>query len=138
MVGTELMNHEDLVESLTKGFGALLNQVEDLSRRNTDLERKVGLLHAQVSSILWYLNYIFMKRQISSRSRATLLAVIDNKPNRLNMLLSSPALHSNSFPAHSNKFLFYSSEKYLPPKASRMLHLGLQARTQVSCLINSV
>ena len=41
-------NHEQLAERLTTGFGALLEQVQELARRNTDLEQRLALVREEV------------------------------------------------------------------------------------------
>ena len=40
--------HEQLVERLSTGFGALLEQVQELARRNTDLEQRLALVREEV------------------------------------------------------------------------------------------
>ena len=40
--------HENLVEKLTTGFGALLEQVQELARRNTDLEQRLARVRDEV------------------------------------------------------------------------------------------
>jgi hypothetical protein len=40
--------HENLVEKLTTGFGALLEQVQELARRNTDLEQRLARVREEV------------------------------------------------------------------------------------------
>ena len=41
-------SHEQLVERLTTGFGALLEQVQELARRNTNLEQRLALVREEV------------------------------------------------------------------------------------------
>ena len=41
-------SHEKLVEKLTTGFGALLEQVQELARRNTDLEERLARVREEV------------------------------------------------------------------------------------------
>ena len=43
-------DHERLVESLTTGFGALLEQMQELARKNIELERRLARAHREVSS----------------------------------------------------------------------------------------
>ena len=44
--------HDQLVERLTTGFGALLEQVQELARRNTDLEQRLAQVREEVHSCL--------------------------------------------------------------------------------------
>ena len=41
-------SHEPLVERLTTGFGALLEQVQELARRNTELEQRLAHVREEV------------------------------------------------------------------------------------------
>lgn len=43
-------DHDELVERLTIGFRALLNQVHDLARKNHDLEQRLSLAQVEVRS----------------------------------------------------------------------------------------
>jgi hypothetical protein len=43
-------DHDELVERLTTGFRALLNQVHDLARKNHDLEQRLSLAQFEVRS----------------------------------------------------------------------------------------
>ena len=45
-------SHEQLVERLTTGFGALLEQVQELARRNTDLEQRLVVVREEVMTRL--------------------------------------------------------------------------------------
>ena len=40
--------HEQFVERLSTGFGALLEQVQELARRNTELEQRLALVREEV------------------------------------------------------------------------------------------
>lgn len=40
--------HDQLVEKLTTGFGAMLEQVQELARRNTDLEQRLARVREEV------------------------------------------------------------------------------------------
>lgn len=42
------IDHDELVERLTIGFRALLNQVHDLARKNHDLEGRLALARDEV------------------------------------------------------------------------------------------
>ena len=44
-------DHDRLVEALTTGFGALLGQIQELARTNTELERRLARVHKEVSSV---------------------------------------------------------------------------------------
>ncbi len=41
-------NHDQLVEKLTTGFGAMLEQVKELARRNIDLEQRLARVREEV------------------------------------------------------------------------------------------
>lgn len=41
-------NHDQLVEKLTTGFGAMLEQVKELARRNLDLEQRLPRVREEV------------------------------------------------------------------------------------------
>ncbi len=42
-------SHEQLVERLTNGFGALLEQVQELASKNQDLEHRLARVREEVS-----------------------------------------------------------------------------------------
>lgn len=42
--------HEQFVERLTTGFGALLEQVQELAWRNSNLEQRLALVREEVMS----------------------------------------------------------------------------------------
>jgi predicted RNase H-like nuclease (RuvC/YqgF family) len=48
----EQESHEELVERLTNGFGALLEQVQELASKNQDLEKRLARVREEVSSPL--------------------------------------------------------------------------------------
>ncbi len=69
-------NHNELVERLTLGFKALLNQVYDLAKKNDELEQRLTLARNEVRSpISVYRVPVAMKIQFSSRPVATLVAL---------------------------------------------------------------
>lgn len=41
-------NHDQVVERLTTGFGAMLEQVQELARRNLDLEQRLAHVREDV------------------------------------------------------------------------------------------
>jgi len=41
-------NYDQLVEKLTTGFGAMLEQVKELARRNIDLEQRLARVREEV------------------------------------------------------------------------------------------
>lgn len=43
-------DHEQLVERLTLGFGAMLKQVQELASKNTELEQRLARVRVEVSS----------------------------------------------------------------------------------------
>lgn len=43
-------DHNELVDRLTIGFRALLNQVHDLARKNSDLEQRLTRIQGEVCS----------------------------------------------------------------------------------------
>ena len=45
-----VQDHARLVEALTTGFGALLGQIQELARTNTELDRRLARVHKEVSS----------------------------------------------------------------------------------------
>ena len=72
-------SHEQLVERLTTGFGALLEQVQELARRNTNLEQRLAHVREEVMTrFSSALESFPMTIHYSSRSGATRVAVIDN------------------------------------------------------------
>lgn len=50
MVDTE--SHDELIEKLTTGFGAMLEQVQELAKRNINLEQRLALVREQVRYFL--------------------------------------------------------------------------------------
>ena len=42
-------SHDDLVTKLTTGFGAMLEQVQELARRNIDLQMRLSRVQEEVS-----------------------------------------------------------------------------------------
>ena len=88
-MGDRTNEHQaQLVEQLTVGFGAMLEQVEELARRNHDLRQQLEQVRQRVHEEVYFLtlmtSLIFtalaMMRQYSSRSGATFVAVIDSIP----------------------------------------------------------
>ena len=82
-----MANYQDedisqLMARLTTGFGAMLQQVQELSSRNTELERRLARIREEVSHPLFTprLPYLAMMSHNSSRSRVTKVAVIENIP----------------------------------------------------------
>ena len=71
-----------LITRLTTGFGAMLQQVQELSSKNTELERRLARIREEVPHPLFApcLLQLAMMSQNSSRSRATKAAVIENIP----------------------------------------------------------
>jgi len=47
-------DHDQLVEKLTTGFGAMLEQVQMLARRNIDLEKRLARVREEVRYSPWY------------------------------------------------------------------------------------
>lgn len=47
-------SHEQLVERLSTGFGALLEQVQELALRNTDLEQRLARVREEVTTRFSY------------------------------------------------------------------------------------
>ena len=69
--------HNELVQRLTIGFGALLDQAHELARKNLDLEQRLALARDEV----WYLVHLHVippavTIQISSRPVATAVALM--------------------------------------------------------------
>lgn len=52
MATEEQGSHEELVERLTNGFGALLEQVQELASKNQDLEKRMARVREEVTSPL--------------------------------------------------------------------------------------
>ena len=84
---TAMANFQDedlgqLMARLTTGFGAMLQQVQELSSKNTELERRLARIREEVSRPLFApcLLQLAMMSHNSSRSRATKVAVIENIP----------------------------------------------------------
>lgn len=74
-------SHEKVIERLTAGFGALLEQVQELARRNQELESRLTRVREEVSgsrSCSPLLPAVMIHN--SSRSEAIHLAVIENIP----------------------------------------------------------
>ena len=71
-----------LMARLTTGFGAMLQQIQELSSKNTELERRLARIREEVSHHLFApcLLQLAMMSHNSSRSRATMVAVIENIP----------------------------------------------------------
>ena len=73
-------DHIELVERLILGFKALLNQVNDLAKKNQELEQRLSLTRNEVrSSTLVHCVTIAMKIRFSSRPVAPFVAVM-NQP----------------------------------------------------------
>lgn len=70
----------ELVEQLASGFGALLEQVQELDTKNADLEHLLDRMQKQVSNTEKSPSPALsgMKKHNSSRSGAALAAVTDN------------------------------------------------------------
>ena len=74
---------DQLVARLTTGFGAMLQQVQDLASKNTELEQRLARIREEVinlHTILPRFSRFAMMLQNSSRSRVTNVTVIDNIP----------------------------------------------------------
>jgi len=64
------LDQDEVLERLTRGFGALLQKVESLARKNAEFEQQIRALQAKVglqSSSVTALSCV-MKRKYSSRS----------------------------------------------------------------------
>lgn len=48
MESKEDKSHDQIVEKLTTGFGAMLEQVQELARRNIDLEQRLARVREEV------------------------------------------------------------------------------------------
>ena len=74
--------HNQLVARLTTGFGAMLEQVQELASKNTELEQRLARVREEVSSSppSPYFVRLAMMFHNSSRSRVTNVVVIDNIP----------------------------------------------------------
>lgn len=71
----------DTVDQLATGFGALLEQVQELDRRNARLEQLLDRMQEQVSANpIIHLFEPGMRRQHSSRSGAAYAALTENTP----------------------------------------------------------
>ena len=71
-----------LAQTISQGFEVLLAEVQSLSRREADLKHRLNSVLEEVrEEHLYVLIFIhlrqMMRKQISSRSRATLVAVSD-------------------------------------------------------------
>ncbi len=51
----EQESHEKLVERLTNGFGALLEQVQELASKNHDLEKRLARAREEVFPLFTFL-----------------------------------------------------------------------------------
>lgn len=51
MESPESESHEEFVLKLTTGFGAMLEQIKELARRNTDLEQRLAEIQDEVGSL---------------------------------------------------------------------------------------
>ena len=73
-------SHKELVVKLTDGFGAMLEQVQELARRNTDLQQRLAAVLEAVSLFLFIQNQIScaLMKQHSSRSGTIYMVVIDS------------------------------------------------------------
>lgn len=81
MTSTRNESHEQLIQRLTTGFGALLEQVQELAKSNTDLERRLARVREEVVAFFFSsLDFAAMTINRSSRSGAIHLAVIDTIP----------------------------------------------------------
>ena len=72
-------SHMKLVTELTNGFGAMLEQVQELARRNTDLQQRLATVLEAVSSflVIGRRRKLAVMKQYSSRPRTTYVVVID-------------------------------------------------------------
>ena len=61
-------SHEELVERLTNGFGALLEQVQELASKNQDLEKRLARVREEVTSLFSFPRPVAKMRTYSSRS----------------------------------------------------------------------
>ena len=52
-------SHDQLVERLSTGFGALLEQVQELALRNTDLEQRLARVREEVITRFSYFTSSF-------------------------------------------------------------------------------
>lgn len=50
---TQTKSHDELIEKLTTGFGAMLEQVQQLARRNMNLEQRLAHVREEVR---WFLS----------------------------------------------------------------------------------
>ena len=74
-------SHKELVVKLTDGFGAMLEQVQELARRNTDLQQRLAAVLEAVSLFSFVQNRLScaMMKQHSSRSGIIYMVVIDSR-----------------------------------------------------------
>ena len=82
VINMSSLDEHQLIETLTAGFGALLSQVQELAKRNTDLERRLARVRDEVSTAIpaTILVVTTMMKLYSSRSGAIYVAVIEHKP----------------------------------------------------------
>lgn len=95
-------DHNQLVERLTTGFGAMLGQVQELARKNTELEHRLARVREEVILIPYrpHVIHVAMMLHNSSRSRVTHVTVIDNIPIK--------SEHPQSYSVLSRRFGFYN------------------------------